>query len=112
LEQGIVHYRHQQHRSHAFLYGQDPGVACLADAAQALLLGYPDQVLQRSHEALSLARELAHPFSLAFVLTFTVWLHQYRRDVQAIQERAEAARTLSTEHGFVNWWGIVAILWG
>ena len=29
-------------------------------------LGYPDQALQRSHEALTLAQELAHPFSLAF----------------------------------------------
>ena len=25
------------------------------------LLGYPDQALQRSHEALTLAQELAHP---------------------------------------------------
>ena len=35
-------------------------------AAWALwLLGYPDQALQRSHEALTLAQELSHPFSLA-----------------------------------------------
>jgi hypothetical protein len=29
-------------------------------------LGYPEQALQRSHEALTLACELSHPFSLAF----------------------------------------------
>src|SRR5262249_33839393 len=41
LEQGIALYDPQQHRSHAFLYGQDPGVACLTFAARALwLLGY------------------------------------------------------------------------
>ena len=32
------------------------------------MLGYPDQALQRSHEALTLAQELSHPFSLAYAL--------------------------------------------
>ena len=63
--QGIALYDPQQHRAHAFRYGQDPGVFCRAYAAVTLWwLGYPDQALQRSHEALTLARELAHPFSL------------------------------------------------
>ena len=48
LEQGIALYDPQQHRSHAFLYGQDPGVMCLSYAALVLwYLGYPDQALQR-----------------------------------------------------------------
>ena len=47
-------------------YGQDPGVCCRGVAAWALwLLGYPDQALRRSSEALTLAQELAHPSSLA-----------------------------------------------
>src|SRR5262249_40865848 len=58
LEKGIALYDPQQHRSHAFLYGQDPGVACLSDTALTLwVLGYPDQALQRSHEALALVQE-------------------------------------------------------
>ena len=41
-------------------------VVPVAYAAWALwLLGYPDQALARSHEALTLAQELSHPFSLA-----------------------------------------------
>ena len=36
LEQGIALYDPQQHRSLAFLYGLDPGVACLCFAAWAL----------------------------------------------------------------------------
>src|SRR5262249_51519395 len=48
LEQGIALYDRQQHRTHALLYGQDPGVACRSYAAATLwLLGYPDQALQR-----------------------------------------------------------------
>jgi hypothetical protein len=29
------------------------------------VLGYPDQALAKSHEGLTLAQELSHPFSLA-----------------------------------------------
>ena len=69
-EQGIALYDPQQHRSLAFLYvGMTPEVAAYSYAAWALwLLGYPDQALKRSHEALTLAQELSHPFSLAYAL--------------------------------------------
>jgi predicted ATPase len=102
LEQAVALYNPQQHRSHAFLYGgADSGVACLSYAAWSLwMLGYPDQALKRIHEALTLARELSHPFSLAFALFFAAMLHQYRRKGQLAQERAEAAVALSTEQGF------------
>jgi predicted ATPase len=63
-------------------------------------LGYPDQALQRSHEALTLAGELAHPFSLAHALDCAAWLLQLRREEQAVKERAEAAILLATEHRF------------
>ena len=62
LEQGIALYDPQQHRSHAFLYGQDPGVFLSVVCSLGLVaLGYPDQALKRSHEALTLAQELSHP---------------------------------------------------
>ncbi len=91
VEQGLSLYNLQQHRSHAFLYGLDPGVVCLSVAALVLWqLGYPDQALKRSHEALTLAQELAHPFSLASALVSAAQLHQHRGERQAAQERAEA----------------------
>jgi len=110
LEQGIALYHPQQHRSHAFLYGYDSGVHCLSFGAWALwYLGYPDQALRRIHEALTLAQELSHPFSLAFALAFAAWLHQLRREGQAAQEWAAAAIALSTDQGFPFWvaWGTI-----
>ena len=113
LEQGIALYDSQQHHSLVFLYGDDPGVVSLSYAAVALWsLGYPEQALRRSHEALTLARELAHPFSLAFALSFTAMLHQYRWEGQAAQERAEAVIALSTEQGFPYWLTFGTILRG
>jgi TOMM system kinase/cyclase fusion protein len=104
LEQAIALYDPQQHRSHAFTYGgHDPGVCCRMYAARTQwLLGYPDQAVQRSHEALSLAQKIAHPFSLAHALCFVAGIHQFRREGQAVQEQAEAAMALSTEQGFAS----------
>jgi predicted ATPase len=103
--QGSALYRLQEHRSHVFLYGgHDPGVCCLGSDALALWhLGYADLALQRSHEALTLAQDLSHPFSLTFALISVALLHQLRRETQAARERAEATITLSTEHGFPLW---------
>jgi class 3 adenylate cyclase/predicted ATPase len=114
LEQGIALYESPQHPPLTFLYGGiDPGVHGLSYTALALwLLGYPDQALKRSHEALARAQELSHPFSLAWALSFAAWLHQVRRERQATQERAEPAMTLSTEHGFPFWLGWATVLRG
>jgi predicted ATPase len=108
FEQGIALYDPQQHRSHAFRYGQDPGVVCRAYAGITLwCLGYPDQALRWSSEALTLARELEQPFSLVYALFFAAMLHQFRREGPLTQERAEAARALAAEQGFALWvaWG-------
>jgi predicted ATPase len=101
LAQGIALYDPQQHRSHAFRYGNDPGVVCRSYAGVTLwYLGYPDQALQRSHEALTLAQELAHPYNLASALFFATWVHQFRREGPLTHERAEAALALAAEQGF------------
>ena len=81
-----------------------PGVCCRGVAALTLwLLGYPEQARQQSHEALTLVHELAHPHSLAVALDQSAWFHQFCREWQAVQERAEATITLSTDQGFAQW---------
>jgi predicted ATPase len=104
LEQAITLYDPQRHRSDVVLYGFDPGVVSLSLVAHALwYLGYPDQALKRSHQALTLAQELSHPDSMVFALSFASRIHHFRGEVQAAQERAEALLTLATEQGFVQW---------
>ena len=101
LEKGFALYDPQQHHSHALIYGQDPGIVCLSRMTWTLwCLGYPEQALERKRQALALASELDHPFSMAFALNFVAQLHQLRREAQATQEQAEAAVSLCAEHGF------------
>jgi TOMM system kinase/cyclase fusion protein len=112
-EQGISLYDPQQHRVHAFLYGQDPGSSCRIYMALCLWhLGYPDQALRRSDELLRLAQDLSHAYSLAHALGLTAMTHQFRQERQATQEWAEAAITLSTEQGFPLWMALGTILRG
>jgi predicted ATPase len=111
--QGIALYDPQQHRGSAVLYGEDAGVICHSlDAWMLWYLGYPDQGQMRNDEAVSLAQQSAHPFSLSFILGFAAIFHQYRREVRAVQACAEAAIHLATEQGFPHWMTHGAILRG
>ena len=79
-------------------------MTCLVTAAQALWhLGYPEQALQRSQAALALAREIGHPYSLVWALSWAAILHWHRHEPHASREQLEAAVALATEHGFVQW---------
>jgi predicted ATPase len=104
LEAGIALYTPDQRRAPVFRMGQDPGVGCRAYAAWTLwVLGYPEQALACLHEALALAHELSHPPSLAWARCWAADVYQFRGDVPAVHEHAEAAVALSTEQGFPQW---------
>jgi predicted ATPase/class 3 adenylate cyclase len=111
--QGIALYDPQQHRASAFLYGEDAGVVCHSVASWTLWsLGYPDQGLTQSHEAVTLAQQSVHPFSLGFALGETARFHQCRREVSAVQEHAEATIRVAQEQGFPLWISFGALLSG
>jgi predicted ATPase len=77
------------------------GVSCRRHAAWTLwYLGYPEQALERSREAIALAQELAHPYSLAYALYFAAELHGLRREAQAAQAQAEAMMVLARQQEF------------
>jgi class 3 adenylate cyclase/predicted ATPase len=104
LEEGSVRYTPDLRRAQVFRIGQDLGVGCRLYAALTLwFLGYPAQALARAHEALTLAHELSHPFSLAFAQCFAAFVSQFRRDVLAVHEHAEATVALAIEQGFPFW---------
>jgi predicted ATPase len=101
LEQSVALYQ-PQHQALTPLYaGFNPRVGSLSDTARTLwYLGYPEQALTQSHEALHLAQELSHPFSLAQALYIAAWLHPERGEGPIAQEHAEATVALASEHGF------------
>jgi predicted ATPase len=102
LEQCLLFYE-PQNPAYVSFHLQNPKVTCLSYASWCLWhLGYPDQALEKSDDALTLARELAHPYNLAYALDWAARLHLFRREWSALQERAEAAIAFSSEHGFAT----------
>jgi tetratricopeptide (TPR) repeat protein len=109
LEQVISFYEPQQHHAFVSLRGSDPGASALAyDACCLWCLGYPDQALERSQEALDLARELDHPFTLADVLYYGgCMVDAMRRDAEAVKDYSEELKRLAS--GLLGGWVSLAI---
>ncbi|MGE0825689.1 MAG: AAA family ATPase [Candidatus Binatia bacterium] len=100
LEEATAVYCCQPPDPSTFRGVDDPGVGCHLDVGLVLwFLGYPDQALRKSRDALALAHQLAYPMSLASALHFTGVLHELRGEGEIVQERAEALMALVTEHG-------------
>ena len=114
IEKAISLYDPTQHRVFAFrLNGLDLGVSVLSYAAWGLwLLGRPARALQRNDEMLLIARDVGHPYSMAWALCFSAWLHQFRRDTERTRVQAEAAITLAKEHGFSLFWAMSTMFRG
>jgi predicted ATPase len=88
-------------QEHIRSFGYDGRVINLTGAAWSLwCLGYPEQALARMKEALAIARELAHPYSMTMALYTGAWLHVFRREPGPARAHAEQAIAVSVEHGF------------
>jgi tetratricopeptide (TPR) repeat protein len=101
LEESLLLYTSDTPLAESFVL--DPGVDGRCALSEILyLLGYPDQALQRSQEALTLACDLVHPFSLAEALSHAARIHRCRGEQQAAQALEEASLALCREHGFAQ----------
>jgi predicted ATPase/DNA-binding winged helix-turn-helix (wHTH) protein len=112
-EKALSLYDPERHRDDAFRYAQNPGVAMRCFAAWARwFLGEPDQALDRIQEALTVARELSEPHSLAPAFFFSAMLHQLRGDQRMAFEHAQAAIDVASEHGMVLYQAMATITRG
>jgi adenylate cyclase len=106
LAQTISFYEPQRrHQPLLSLRGSDAGLSALSyDACCLWCLGYPEQALKRGQEALALARDLDHAFSLADVLGFAgCMLHRMRRDAQALKDSADELMRIAIEENITGW---------
>jgi class 3 adenylate cyclase/tetratricopeptide (TPR) repeat protein len=104
LERAIALYHPQHHRSHAFVYGQDPWVLAKSELSWALwVLGYPDQALSHSQEVLARVREVAHAHSHAIALWFAIFLRGARGEWQTAHTLTEEMIALALEQDLPLW---------
>jgi len=69
--------------------------------------------VRQSQEALALAQELVHPYSLAVARFWATCTHYHRREVLAVQAQTDALLTLATAQGFPLYvgWGTFSRGW-
>jgi DNA-binding winged helix-turn-helix (wHTH) protein/predicted ATPase len=104
LEMGISIYDPERHRPLILRYGFDAAVWCLCYAVWTLWhLGYSDQALERSDEALALAQKRFHPINLAHSGLVVGILRQFRREARAAKVTAESVIALSAEQGLTDY---------
>ena len=102
LELAVALYDPQKRRPHRAL--TDPGVSSLSILAGALwMLGYPEQAMRKSTDALRLAEALAHPHILASTLVINTHVLQLLQEVRTTQMQAASVVTLATDQGFPFW---------
>jgi class 3 adenylate cyclase/predicted ATPase len=101
LEEGLALYDPGRDRGSALVYALDTRVVCLFWLVHVLLAqGYPEQARARMEEALAYARELAHPYTLAYALSVACIYHGRHRPGPEAREAADALVALAAEQGF------------
>ena len=97
-------YDPEQHSPRVIPGGVDSRINCLSYLGMTLWqLGYPDQAIKACTEAVILAQDLSHPFSLAAAEIFLTIVAQFRRETTPVQEVAERTIALCEEHGLSLW---------
>ena len=105
-------YDADRHPTGWFVVLGDPGIGARCYEAWNLwLLGYPDRALIGAREAVLCARQLDHPFTLAFALFFQAATHWYRRETLQQQELAQQVMALGEAQGFPLWFGVGRAFW-
>ncbi len=113
LDKAIELFDPRVHAAGRFRLGPSQGV--VARVASGLILwqcGGLDRAVARVGEGLDLARELRHPFSLAYGLYHDGLLQFYRGRYQECRERAIELAGVATEHDYQVWETLAAVLEG
>ena len=94
--------------------GTRPDVHSKAFAAHAhWLLGQDDDALSSCTSAITLARTIDHPYSLAVALAYGSITHQMRHDLPGLKDTVAELRALCERHGFAYYreWALILDGW-
>jgi class 3 adenylate cyclase/tetratricopeptide (TPR) repeat protein len=114
LQQALESWDSERHRSHIFVYGQEPGVVALCMAALTSgWLGQVDEALRLAGAAEEAGREAGHPLTMAFTLAGVGILHQMLGEVERAERTATELVALTRDYKLPMWlaWGRTLYGW-
>lgn len=105
IEQTIAAYQPHEGGTQQRALGSNPGVVSRMIAALVLwMTGFPEQARKRMAEGIQFARQLDHPFSLAYAEYHCAFLMTWLRDYPGALEHARIVMELAEEHDFQLWY--------
>jgi ATP/maltotriose-dependent transcriptional regulator MalT len=113
-QKGISRYDCARHHALAFTFsGHDPGVCAHGvRAISKALSGFPEKAMNLGAEAVTLARSLSHPYSLALAMWHCAIVLQVGRQTQSCSELATELFNVSLEHQFPMMRGVARFFLG
>lgn len=113
LEEAIALFDPKTYGAGRFRMGANPGVvARLATALLWTQLGKPDLARRRAADGLSLARDLDHPFSVAYALYHSGYLQLGRSRFQECRDLAVELAAVAGEYDYPVWKALASVLHG
>ena len=113
MDKAVALSESQGARARRYRLGNESGVAALTTSGLTLwLLGFPDRALERAHRAVARATALEHPFTLAYALFHTGFLHLWRREPEHLRDRAVGVLDVAEEYDLEIWRAVGAVLLG
>ncbi len=99
FELALTYYQPSRHQEYLAFINEDVGVMTYRCLSQCLWLsGYVDQALERANEALKLAGQLNHPFSLGGAHQSVHLIHFFRREWKQCQDHCEEEIKLAQDY--------------
>jgi predicted ATPase/class 3 adenylate cyclase len=113
LDEAIARVRAGQSLSRPFRLGNDSGVTCFTTSAFFLwILGYPDRAVARAQEAMALATQLQHPYTLAYTLFHCGYLQLWLREPELVRNHALQLLQVVERYDFPIWRALGTCLLG
>jgi tetratricopeptide (TPR) repeat protein len=114
VQRAIAMYDQAHSREHTRHNVSDAGGVGLVNLAWInWFLGCPDTAVNCARKAIDLARQIDHPFTLAYALCMSAAVYQCRREPDYVELLAKEAIAIAAKHGFRYWdaWGTSLLGW-
>jgi predicted ATPase/class 3 adenylate cyclase len=113
LDEAITQLRTGPSGSRQFRLGNNSGATCFTTSAFLLwMLGYPEKAVARSEEAITLATQLQHPYTLAYVEFHCGLLRLWLRQPELVRKHAVQVLHIEQQYDFPIWRALGTCLLG
>jgi predicted ATPase/class 3 adenylate cyclase len=113
LDEAIAHLRAGPSGSRPFRLGNNSGPTCFTTSAFYLWqLGYPEKALTRAEEATTMASQLHHPYTVAYVEFHCGYLRLWLRQPELVRNHALQLLHVAQQYDFPIWRALGTCLLG